>query len=212
MEESDEDEQEMPCEVCGGTDDADRTLLCDRCSEGCCHFYCATPKVRKAPTDEGIEWICQGCHRLKNKDVLVKHQARVRVKWAKYGTHFGECIDVRWEKSDDDDECPKPGGAKEYLIFYKPGDEQWSAIEPSEVLARDETATREQKARDELIGERIEVEMPHVQGYVRKGWYVGTVLDCCVEKPSGAVLHLVDFDVPALHVRCGLAIRGSLRL
>ena len=50
------DDDDPVCTVCNDNDD--QVLLCDGCSEGVCHTYCATPRLDSVP--EGW-WFCAAC-------------------------------------------------------------------------------------------------------------------------------------------------------
>ena len=39
----------LVCTVCDADNDDKNALLCDGCSEGVCHTYCATPRLDSVP-------------------------------------------------------------------------------------------------------------------------------------------------------------------
>ena len=56
-ENDDEDDMDEDCYICGKNTDQGNLLLCDRCKEKCCHYYCIN--LNKIP--EG-NWYCQYCN------------------------------------------------------------------------------------------------------------------------------------------------------
>ena len=56
-ENDDEDDMDEDCYICGKNTDQGNLLVCDRCKEKCCHYYCIN--LNKIP--EG-NWYCQYCN------------------------------------------------------------------------------------------------------------------------------------------------------
>ena len=58
-EEDEDSEDDTACEICGGTDDGDKMILCDDCDKGY-HLHCLNPPLESVP--EG-DWRCGSCLR-----------------------------------------------------------------------------------------------------------------------------------------------------
>lgn len=50
-------DEDIPCDICKSTGDAERMLLCDNCDFGY-HIYCLTPPLYEIPA---TNWYCPDC-------------------------------------------------------------------------------------------------------------------------------------------------------
>ena len=188
------------CEACRRRGNPEQMVLCDRCEYGARHFFCFTPKIRKAPEDD---WICRACRAMKRDDPLVQQCARISAKFEQYGVCEGEIQDVMWKDAE------KKSGRKIYHVFYAPGDELWHDLDAQEleeeILPIDEVATKEQREKDPLlphsekrmVGARVVIFLDEAPGQ-KRGNYPGRVSNVRVER-TGTVLHLIEFDAGDRH-------------
>ncbi|PKY23636.1 hypothetical protein RhiirB3_532355 [Rhizophagus irregularis] len=58
------------CNICGGKDDDEHTIVCDEC-QYYFHFYCLSPQITELPNEE---WYCQDCKH-KNVGVVLAGQS-----------------------------------------------------------------------------------------------------------------------------------------
>lgn len=65
-----DEEDEEVCYICGGTDDQNKLVVCDRCDHAF-HIYCLTPTLKFVPHGE---WFCKDClHRRERLVSKVRH-------------------------------------------------------------------------------------------------------------------------------------------